>query len=242
MAWSRRWLFRTLVAALFAIAGIGGSAAQDDRLSMGTGFIVSSDGAIITAAHGVDGCRSLTVAPSGAPPVETTEINVDKSVDLALLKTKLSGPIHPLPLRNDPAPRVGEPVYLLGYPLQRPLLPGHPSFFEAVVAGMGGLRGDPQVFRLSILVLPGMSGAPVLDARGRVIGIIKTHLIETLPNGGPTVGGESFAILGTMLAKFGLESGSLRGSGNEPIMPPVEIAARALAGTVLITCHKGEAK
>ncbi len=209
---------------------------------MGTGFIVSSDGAIVTTAHEVDGCRSVTVAPSEAPPVETTEISIDRSVDLALIKTKLSRPIRPLPLRNDPAPRVGEPVYLLGYPLQRVLLSGNPSFFATVVAGMGGVRGDPQVFRLPILVLPGMSGAPVLDARGRVIGIVKTHLIQTMPNNGPTLGGESFAILGTMLAKFGLENNSSQEPGNEPAMSSVEIAARALAGTVLLTCHRGEAK
>lgn len=228
---------------LLLATAAGNLAAQQPapvRMTIGTGF-VAGKGGITTNAHVVDGCRSVELKQSDAPPVHASQIRIDRALDLAVVDIALPRPAPALPLRHDP-PRLGEPAYLLGFPLQRSLLPGQPSFYATTVSGLGGLRGDPQVFRLQALALPGMSGAPVLDASGRVIGVVKTHLIETAPNHGPTLGGESFAVIGPAVAKFVLDAPASGQSENGASLSSTEIAARAVSSTVMITCQKDEAK
>jgi hypothetical protein len=76
---------------------------------------------------------------------------------------------------------------------------------------------------------------------GSVIGVVKTHLIETAPNHGPTLGGESFAVTGPTVATF-LAGDAAGRSENGASLPAAEIAARAVASTVMIICQKDEAK
>ncbi len=205
---------------------------------IGTGFVVGPD-AIVTAAHGVDGCSSIAVFPDRSPPLRPTKVGIDRRADLALISVQLPASLPALPIDPNASPATGERVYMLGFPLQPALHRRLQSFYEAIVSGPGGIDGDPQLFRLGMVVLPGMSGAAVLDGEARIVGVVRSHLIETAPNGGPAMGGQSFIVSSAVLADF------LHQHGVEP-QPPgdanqistEEVAARALASSVAIICTK----
>jgi len=218
-----------------------GSAAPDTTpgLELGTGFVIGRDGAVLTTAHEVEGCRSVSVLARDAQPVAARDVASDRQADLAVIHAPLAHPLAPLPLRTETEITVGETLFLLGYPLQRPLRLMRSSFFASLASGVGGINGDPSVFRLPFVVLPGMSGAAVLDGGGRVVGMVKTHLIETLPNNGPALGGESFATSGSVIASFVAARNipAERGAGSQTLSAP-EIAVRAIASSVIVLCQR----
>jgi S1-C subfamily serine protease len=208
-------------------------------LDISTAFAIGSDGTFLTTAHGVDGCSSVDLLSRDMPPVEATVTARDKRVDLALVHATLAHPLPVLPLRRDNDLAIGEPIFLLGYPLLQPLRVTNSSFFTTVVSGVEGLGGDPGVFRLPIVVLPGMSGSAALDASGRIVGVVRTHLVQTAPNNGPTLGGESFVTTGRAISDFlSTHNGSAKADDEARALSPTEVAAKAAASSVAIACHK----
>jgi S1-C subfamily serine protease len=142
----------------------------------GTAFSVASTGVWITARHVVDGCKQAAlVVGEGRGVAATAEI--DPRGEAALLRTEGGAPALPLDLG---APlRQGELAYHLGFPQ------GHPGEAasrligrENLVVRGRGARTEPvlvwaEVGRTEGLkgALGGLSGAPALDAHGRVLGV-----------------------------------------------------------------------
>ena len=206
---------------------------------VGTGFAVAGD-KIVTAGHGLEGCGSIDVIMNNSPPVKASLIASDRQLDVALLSVSPSKPLPTLRVRGDAAPQTGDRVFMLGFPLQKPLRSRLHSFYEALVTGPGGIGGDPGLYRLGFVSLPGMSGAAVLDSQSLVIGIVRSNIVETAPNGGPTLGGQTFVLSGSRLASFLLKHGVSPGenSTDSGAAPPNEIAIRALAASVTVLCLK----
>ncbi len=235
-----------LAAAIAAVllVSVGGASAQRPPptladLDISTGFAIGSDGTFLTTSHGVDGCGSIELLSRDMPPVEATVTARDKRLDLALVHAMLAHPLPVLPLRRDGDLAIGEPIFLLGYPLLQPLRVVNSSFFMTVVSGVEGLGGDPAVFRLPIVVLPGMSGSAALDGYGRIVGVVRTHLVQTAPNNGPTLGGESFVTTGRAISDFlSTHNGSAKSADDAHVLSPTEVAAKAAASSVAIACHK----
>ncbi len=142
----------------------------------GTAFSVADSGVWLTARHVVEGCRQVALVVAEGRGVAAT-VSIDPSGDAAILRTDGGAPAMPLGL-DKPLKR-GERAFHPGFPQGRPgeaasRLLGRENL---VVRGRGS-RTEPvlvwaEVGRTDELqgTLAGLSGAPALDATGRVIGV-----------------------------------------------------------------------
>ncbi|WP_309642803.1 trypsin-like peptidase domain-containing protein [Phenylobacterium sp.] len=132
---------------------------------MGSGFLVSRDGHLLTNRHVVGGARFLKV--KWADGVETVGevVRSDVGRDIALVKTDARGR-RPLDLRRDGV-EAGETVFAIGTPLDRRL---QGSLSQGVVSANRILEGY-NFIQSDVLVNPGNSGGPLLDQKGAVVGV-----------------------------------------------------------------------
>ena len=142
--------------------------------SAGAGFAVNASGAILTSAHVVQPCDAVELrVPGSARRLPVRIRAVDEANDLALLDTTYRTERY---LRFAPhLPPEGEPVAVIGYPLEGRirltprLTPARVSYAlsDPRKAGRFGVTGD---------VRRGHSGGPVLDSRGRAVGVLKAKI------------------------------------------------------------------
>ncbi len=142
----------------------------------GSGFVVDSDGHIVTNDHVVDGAQQVQVrfGPND-DPIPASVQGSDPSTDLAVIKidpSKVKGGLQPLTLGDSSDLRVGEPTIAIGSPfgLEGSLTTGVVSALDRQVQSPNGFSID-GVVQTDAAINPGNSGGPLLDARGRVIGI-----------------------------------------------------------------------
>ena len=136
---------------------------------VGSGFIVSPDGYIVTNAHVVDGAKEVTVRLTDRREFTAKVIGADKRTDIALIKIDAKANLPALDLSNPPAPRQGEWVIAIGSPF---------GFENSVSAGVvsGVHRALPggqmtPFIKTVVAVNPGNSGGPLLNAAGQVVGV-----------------------------------------------------------------------
>jgi serine protease Do len=135
---------------------------------VGSGFIVSADGLILTNAHVVDGADEITVRLTDRREFRARLVGLDPQTDVAVLRIDARG--LPTVRLGDPSRvKVGEPVLAIGSPY---------GFENTVTAGIvsaksRSLPDDAFVpfIQTDVAVNPGNSGGPLFDARGEVIGI-----------------------------------------------------------------------
>lgn len=147
----------------------GGAIPRDfENKSLGSGFIVSGDGYILTNAHVVDGADEVTVRLTDKREFKARIIGADKRTDVALIKIDASG--LPVVKLGDPAQlRVGEWVVAIGSPF---------GFDNSVTAGIVSAKGRslPQenyvpFIQTDVAINPGNSGGPLFNMRGEVVGV-----------------------------------------------------------------------
>lgn len=134
----------------------------------GSGFIVSSDGVILTNAHVVDGAQEVMVKLTDRRELLAKVIGVDKKTDIAVLKIEAKG-LPTVKLGESGAIRVGEPVLAIGSPF---------GFESTATSGIVSAvsRSLPDgtyvpFIQTDAAVNPGNSGGPLFNDRGEVIGI-----------------------------------------------------------------------
>jgi serine protease Do len=139
-----------------------------DQQSVGSGFIISNDGYLITNAHVVDGADEVTVKLTDKREYKAKVIGADKRTDVALLKIEAKD--LPKVLIGDPEKlKVGEWVVAIGKPF------GLESTMTAGIVSAKG-RDLPQenlvpFIQTDAAVNPGNSGGPLFNLRGEVVGI-----------------------------------------------------------------------
>ncbi len=136
--------------------------------SLGSGFIISADGYILTNAHVVDGADEITVRLTDKREFKAKVIGADKRTDVALIKIDASG-LPAVKLGDPNKLKVGEWVLAIGSPF---------GFDNTVTAGIvsGKARSLPQenlvpFIQTDAAVNPGNSGGPLFNLRGEVVGI-----------------------------------------------------------------------
>jgi TPR repeat protein len=144
------------------------------KVSSGSGFVVSADGVVMTNAHVVEQCRTITVTPQDGPAQVVSLKAKDSGNDMALLKTSLRLP-EIARFRQDRPLRSGDEVVVIGYPLSS-LLSREPNVTAGVVSAQNGLRGDPRHYQITAPVQKGNSGGPLIDMSGNIVGIVTSKL------------------------------------------------------------------
>lgn len=143
-------------------------APQQPSQGMGSGFIVSPDGFIVTNAHVVDGASEVTVKLTDRREFTAKVLGSDKRTDIALIKIEARN-LPALEIANAPDVRRGEWVIAIGAPF---------GFENSVSAGVvsGVHRALPNgqmvpFIQTDVAVNPGNSGGPLLNSKGQVVGV-----------------------------------------------------------------------
>jgi len=168
---------------------------QQPELSFGSGFIISSDGYLLTNNHVVEGATKLKVEMKSGARYDAKVIGTDPSIDMALLKIDPQGKQLPtLPLGDSDKLRVGEWVVAIGNPLNldNTVTVGVVSAKERRVPVGGTDNGVATFIQTDAAINRGNSGGPLLDSRGRVVGMNTAILRGAL--GGGMAEGIGFAL------------------------------------------------
>jgi len=136
--------------------------------SLGSGFIISDDGYVLTNHHVVDGATKVMVRLNDRRELEAEVIGSDKRSDVALLKVDAVD-LPTLSMGSSDALEVGEWVLAIGSPF---------GFDHSVTAGIvsakeRSLEGDTYVpfIQTDVAINPGNSGGPLFNLDGEVVGI-----------------------------------------------------------------------
>jgi putative serine protease PepD len=153
----------------------------------GSGFVVSSDGYIVTNDHVVEGASSVTAKVGDGKTLSAKVVGTDASTDLALLKVDASN-LTPLTLGDSDGVQVGDPAYAIGNPygLDRTLTTGVISALQREISSPNGYTIN-DVLQTDAAINPGNSGGPLFNAAGQVIGV--NSQIETSGNSSGGEGG-----------------------------------------------------
>ena len=138
------------------------------RRSQGSGFIISSDGYILTNNHVVGGADEVTVRLNDRRELDATVVGVDAGSDLALLQVE-ADELRPVTLGRSADLKVGEWVLAIGSPFGFEY-----SVTAGIVSGKGrSLRNENYVpfIQSDVAINPGNSGGPLFNLDGEVVGI-----------------------------------------------------------------------
>ncbi len=150
----------------------GGNRPRTQR-SLGTGFIISSDGYIVTNNHVVAGADTVMINLQGTSgkdqSLKATIIGTDEETDLALLKVKADHPLPFLSFGDSDRMEVGEWVLAIGNPFGL----GHTVTAGILSAKGRNIQSGPfdNFLQTDASINPGNSGGPLINMEGQVIGI-----------------------------------------------------------------------
>jgi len=150
-----------------------GTAAQWITASLGGGVLLDEQGHVATAAHVLDGAQKIGVVFDGNQRARAQVVGLDPLTDLALLKIATLPPgVRPLTLGGGEEARVGDRVLVIGNPDGLPL-----TLTGGRVSGLHrrsaeGQRVYHDYLQTDAALFPGCSGGPLLDDRGRVLGLV----------------------------------------------------------------------
>ncbi|MBR4424202.1 MAG: Do family serine endopeptidase, partial [Mailhella sp.] len=151
--------------------GNGQDAPKRKSTALGSGFIISSDGYIVTNNHVVEGADKITVNLNGGKGkgLQAKVIGTDADTDLALLKVEGRRDLPVLEFGNSDAMEVGDWVLAIGNPL---------GLNNTVTAGILSAKGRDlhsgpydNFLQTDASINPGNSGGPLINMKGEVIGI-----------------------------------------------------------------------
>jgi S1-C subfamily serine protease len=148
---------------------------EQSSVSTGSGFVVNKQGDILTNYHLIAGATAGGISVQFNPGVTAAAevVGEEPNDDLAVLKVDPHGlHLRPLALGNSASARVGDPTLAIGNPfgLDRTLSEGMVSALQRQISGADGFAVD-HVIQTDAPADPDVSGGPLLDAAGRVIGI-----------------------------------------------------------------------
>ena len=139
---------------------------DDQPRGVGSGFIVSADGYVMTNAHVVDGADEVIVTLTDKREFKAKIVGTDKRTDVAVVKIEASG-LPAVGIGDINRLRVGEWVMAIGSPF---------GLENTVTAGIVSAKqrdtGDYLPFiQTDVAINPGNSGGPLINMRGEVVGI-----------------------------------------------------------------------
>ncbi len=226
-------------------------------ISSGSGAIIDArEGIVVTNNHVVEGGRKFTVDMTDGRIFDAVLIGTDKATDLAVLKIEATG-LSQIEVVNSDSLRTGDLAFAVGYPLGL-----DQTLTMGVISGMGRSgMGDriEDYIQTDAAVNSGNSGGPLLDSRGRLIGIntsilsgggggndgiafavpsrILMYVVAQLRESGEVKRGTTGAIFGSLNAQRSrdLGLGIVRGAVIEDVAPGSSAEAAGLKRGDIIT-------
>ena len=157
--------------AVVSIRVVAANRRGDTGEGAGSGFVVAPDGFVVTNDHVVERAKSVVVVFTDGREFDARVVGTDPATDLALLRVP-DGGLVPVAIGESEQLRVGQMAIAIGNPL------GFQSTVSAgVISALGrNLRGQSgrlieNVIQTDVALNPGNSGGPLVDSRGRVIGV-----------------------------------------------------------------------
>jgi len=162
---------------LFGIDGLGEERIENIEKDIGTGFIISSDGLVVTNKHVVSDTEAkYRVIVGKDETVEVVDIYRDPVSDLAILKVNKTG-LTPVEMGDSDRLKVGQTVIAIGTALGE----FRSTVTKGVISGLGrgitaggfgvGTEKLENVIQVDAAINPGNSGGPLFDSNAKVIGV-----------------------------------------------------------------------
>ena len=165
---------------------------QTTSAASGSGFILSSDGYILTNFHVIENSNSITVACYDGSSYDAKLVGYDESNDIAVLKVEASG-LSPVILGSSDKMNVGDSVVAIGNPLGEltfSLTAGTVSALDRQVTMSGG--GSMTLIQTDCAINSGNSGGALFNLHGEVVGI--TNAKYSSSSSGASIDNIGFAI------------------------------------------------
>jgi len=147
----------------------GNPSPAPEQRGVGSGFIMSRDGYIVTNNHVVEDADQIKVKLANGKEYDGKIIGRDPKTDLALVKIDGASDLHPLPLGNSDELKVGSWVVAVGSPF---------GLEQTVTAGIVSAKGRvigsgpyDNFIQTDASINPGNSGGPLINTKGEVVGI-----------------------------------------------------------------------
>jgi len=137
--------------------------------SLGSGFVISTDGYIVTNNHVVEDVDSIIVAFQNGEELDAKVVGRDPKTDIALIRVESNGELTALPLGDSNAMRSGDWVIAIGNPFGL----GH-TVTAGIISAKGRIIGQgpyDNFIQTDTAINPGNSGGPLINLAGEVIGI-----------------------------------------------------------------------
>ena len=215
-----------------------GGTAQPPAAAYGSGFVASASGLVVTAANTVDRCSEVEVAGYG----NATVVSRDAKTGLAAVLLPVGGkPLTPAAIAERPV-ALGESVVGLGFPFG-PVLGNSLQVTSGIVSADKGFAGNADQFTTTASLEIGLSGGPVVDLNGRVIGVAlgkpgATAMLQATDRSS-TGANLNFAVNAATLAAF-LRPFERKVDAAGPAAAPPSVQSAAAAGrafTVQVICR-----
>jgi len=195
-----------------------------------SGIAWSDDGVIITAHHVLERDEGITVGLPDGTEAEASVVGRDPSTDTALLRVQ-GKHLQPAAWADDSSARVGHLVLALGRPSDTVLAT------LGIVSALGDAWRTPaggsvdRFFQTDVVMYPGFSGGPLVDASGHALGLNSSALARGISL---TIPAATLRKVAESLLRHGRIQRGYLGVGAQPVRLPEEIASKAGQATGLM--------
>ena len=159
---------------------------SDGDTSSGTGFVVRSNGLVVTNRHVVDDAETVTARmnTSDGQRLELTGRVLGRGIlaDLAVIQLDSNRTFATLPLGDSDAVAQGDEITAWGYPLSS-FLGTDPTLTKGIISSTNRIFEDTDYLQTNAAIAPGNSGGPVVDRFGRVVGVNTAGLVQIQEDG-----------------------------------------------------------
>ena len=194
--------------------------------SSGSGFIINTNGTIVSNFHVIDSCQEVYVTKDGKK-YKADVIAQDKFNDLSILKTNIkSDDFYSISSRNV---FLLEDIIVAGFPLGKKVSSAIKTF-EGSVSSLTGLGDNYSNFQIDANLNQGNSGGPIINFEGNVVGIAVAKIVQE------GVDGFNFGIKSSVLKDFLDVNGVKYTAGEEKILSKKELSPKIVSSTVYIEC------
>jgi S1-C subfamily serine protease len=179
-------LFRQVDPAVVEISALqygaphSGSSQESSASSLGSGFLISDDGLVVTAAHVVQVADEVNVRFVSGDVTTARVVASEPSMDVALIRVEqVPKGIRPVPLGDSDTADVGDQVFVVGAPfgISHSLSVGYVSARRSAGLAYGGLE-RVELLQTDAAINQGNSGGPLFNMNGEAIGIV-SHILST---------------------------------------------------------------